>query len=80
MRKDEIAEASKNSVLKEVFDKYSEDTITDEQLCRILEPVLIMIREGRFDRNRKYRISQIFIPLILLWVVNTFSDNLLRQY
>ena len=36
-------------VLKVVFDCYKEDTITDEQVQRVLEPVLKMIRERRFE-------------------------------
>ena len=40
------------SVLKQIFDGHIEDTITDEQIFRILEPVLRRIRDGAFDRRR----------------------------
>ena len=41
----------KTSALKEIFDRYSEDSITEEQVQRVLEPVLKMIYEGKFDIN-----------------------------
>lgn len=61
MKKGEIVEVSRGSVLKEIFEKHSEDTITYDQLYRILEPVLQMISEGRFDRRYKYKVSNNFI-------------------
>ena len=39
-----------NCVLKKTFDRCAAITITDEQVRRMLEPILRMIREGRFDR------------------------------
>ena len=45
---------TKTSVLKQIFDKYIEDTITEEQINRVLEPVLKLIREGAFDRPRRF--------------------------
>jgi len=39
-------------VLKQVFDWYVRESISDEQVHRILEPILQMIREGRFDRPK----------------------------
>jgi len=44
----------KTPVLKQVFDKYVEDTITEEQINRVLEPVVRLIREGAFDRPRRF--------------------------
>jgi len=43
---------AKTSVMKQVFDGYIEDTITDEQVYRVLEPVFRLIRQGTFDRPR----------------------------
>ena len=40
------------SVLTRVFEFYVEDSISDEQVTRILEPILKMIEEGAFDRPR----------------------------
>lgn len=40
----------KTTVLKEIFERYVEDTITEEQVQRVLEPVIRMIREGKFDK------------------------------
>ena len=44
--------SSDTTVLKQVFDGYIEDTITDEQVLKILEPVLKLIEQGAFDRPR----------------------------
>jgi len=35
--------------LKQLFDRYAEESITEEQVRHVLEPVLRMISEGRFD-------------------------------
>ena len=37
--------------LKELVDKYTDDTIPDEQVNRVLEPILEMIQEGRFAKR-----------------------------
>lgn len=44
------------SALKQVFDGYIEDSYTDEQIRRILEPVLRLIKQGAFDRPRMFLI------------------------
>ena len=46
-------ETPKHCELKELFDKYTDDTISDEQVNRVLAPILEMIQEGRFDKNRR---------------------------
>jgi len=46
--------------LKDLFDAHAEETISDEQIRRVLDPVLKMIKEGRFNRPR--RVSWI-VPL-----------------
>jgi len=43
---------SGDTVLKQVFEGYIEDTITDEQVLKVLEPVLKLIEQGVFDRPR----------------------------
>ena len=43
---------TKKSAIKQVFDGYIKDTVTDEQVNRVLEPVLRLIGEGAFDRPR----------------------------
>jgi len=43
-------EPSRKNIVKQVFDGYIEDTITDEQIFRILEPVLMRIKSGAYDR------------------------------
>ena len=48
------SEPSRKNIIRQVFDGYIEDTITDEQIKRILEPVLRRIRSGAFDRPRNF--------------------------
>ena len=38
-------------ILKQVFDRYAEESITDEQIQRILDPIIQKIRDGQFDRR-----------------------------
>ena len=45
----ESDEAVKIPILKRIFDAYASETITDEQLQQIVDPVVKMIREGRFN-------------------------------
>ena len=44
-------------LLGELLDSYAEETITDEQVQRVLEPVLEMIRDGVFDRRHLRRLN-----------------------
>ena len=46
-------------VLSEVFDRYIEDTITEEQLRRVLDPVIKMIMEGKFDRPYRKALKRV---------------------
>ena len=57
------------SVLRYVFDWYAENTITNEQVERVLEPVIKMILEGKFDRPRPRRFSWLFKPTLSLAVI-----------
>ena len=41
-------------VFKNIFDWFMETTITDEQAYRVIEPVLKMIKEGKFSRTNGY--------------------------
>jgi DNA-directed RNA polymerase specialized sigma subunit, sigma24 homolog len=49
-------------VLKQIFDKCAEESHTDEQVKRVLEPVLRMIAEGEFDRPWWYRFKRFVKP------------------
>lgn len=40
-------------VLKQMFDRWIDEKISDEQVARVLEPVLRLIREGAFARARQ---------------------------
>jgi len=44
---------SGQTVLKQVFDMYADESISDEQVQRIMAPVIQMIREGRFNRSKR---------------------------
>jgi len=43
----------KENVLTNILVRCGEETITDEQVQRVLVPVLNMIYEGRFDRQSR---------------------------
>lgn len=57
-------ELHKISVLKEIFDKVEEETITEEQIQKILEPIILMIMQGRFRKTFRQRLRSILKPLI----------------
>lgn len=58
-------DSQKDSVLKEVFDRYADDIITDKQIERLLKPIIQMIKEGRFDR----KITKLWEPILALAAV-----------
>jgi len=47
----------KPAALRDIFDWYIGETITDEQVYRVLKPVLEMIKEGKFDNSYRKRLS-----------------------
>ena len=59
------------SALKEVFNKYAEETITEEQVLRILAPIISMIREGNFDKKQT-KITNVSFTKILLPIAAVF--------
>ena len=48
---EDIKNKPQSFVLKSIFDKYAEEIITDEQIERLLKPILQMIKDGRFDKT-----------------------------
>jgi len=52
-------ETPKPSLLKEIFDKYADDTISDEQIERVLEPIFEKIQKGEFDKKRSPVVDQL---------------------
>ena len=48
------SESANKTTIKKVFDGYAEDTISEEQVQRVLAPILKLIREGYFDRPRGF--------------------------
>ncbi len=50
-----ILHYSQGAVLKYIFDRCAEESITDEQVARVLAPVLAMIRAGAFDRPGSWK-------------------------
>ena len=47
-------ESSKKTAIKEIFDWYEEEMITEERIQRVLKPILQMIKEGKFDQPRRF--------------------------
>ena len=47
--RDIAADPSEAFTLKRIFDIYNQETITEEQVQRVLGPILKMIEEGKFD-------------------------------
>ena len=54
------------NLFKMIFDRYAEETITEEQIQRILAPVIVMIFQGRFDKSFWMRYDWLLKPLITL--------------
>jgi hypothetical protein len=50
-----MGNSTKEPELKNIFDQYAEEAISDERAERVLAPVTSMIRAGVFDRPRKRR-------------------------
>ena len=65
------------NVLKVAFNESTEDSITEEQLRRVVEPVLRMIDEGRFDRNRFRRLKKHFKPFFSIAVLTVLTLSVL---
>ncbi len=42
-----------SSVLKLIYDRYAEETVTDEEVRRVFEPIGNMIKAGRFESSRR---------------------------
>ena len=54
-----VNEKHDKKVLKELFDRYADEFITDEQIANILEPILRLIRSGYFDKTLRSRIRRL---------------------
>lgn len=50
--------------IKETLDLEAEESITDEMVERVLALVLMMIREGRFDKHLHKKKRAIYFPQI----------------
>ena len=46
----------KGHLFSEMLDRLGEETVTDEEVERILDPVLKMILEGRFESTHTYKV------------------------
>jgi hypothetical protein len=56
-------------VLKQIFDREAEETITDEQLRRVLAPALRYIESGALDQKKRRRADWYMKPLAMVAVV-----------
>jgi len=61
------------STLKQIVDLYAEETVSDEHIERILEPVVAMIQAGKFDRPRRSSHVHDIKPLIAAGIVATVT-------
>jgi hypothetical protein len=52
-RNGEADNLAEMSAMKQILDWHMEETITEEQVQRVLAPVLEMIRQGRFSKRRR---------------------------
>ena len=59
----------KTSTLKAVFDKYADETITDERIRKVLTPVIRMIHEGKFDSSIMQRLKRAIRPFEFVMIV-----------
>ena len=48
----------KEPVMSVIMDRHAEEIVSDEQLERVLSPVLEMIYEGEFERPRPERFTR----------------------
>ncbi len=54
-----VDKKKKDMTLKRIIEQYAEDSITDEQVARVLAPVLARIHAGEFDRRkRKQKVNE----------------------
>ena len=68
----ESNEKSTKNSLKRLFDLYADETISDEKIHSILEPILRMINEGMFDlpfRIRMRYMMKAYFPIVLIIVL-----------
>ncbi len=61
--------AREEPLLRQIFDRYAEETITDEQARRVFEPVGRLIREGRFHKRRRPQAARVFASIAAVLVV-----------
>ena len=77
-QKEEYSVSKKKPILTDIFDRYEKDTVTDLQVLRVLEPVLRMIVEGRFERKNKLKsalvigVFSIIMFVLLILTVHIF--------
>ncbi len=46
--------------LKQIFDRFADESISSEEVDRVLEPVLALIQAGAFDRpRRRHRLGRL---------------------
>jgi len=70
---DKVKKAHNEPVIKQLFDTYAQESISEEQVIRVLEPIVRMIGEGRFDKPKSSALSWMAKPLVLIGVVAVTS-------
>ena len=65
------------TVLKDLFDRYADENITDEQIAYLLEPILRMIKDGYFDKSYRRQIKRITRKIASLFSnISSLSEDI----
>ena len=66
-------ESSSVSMLTDIFNWYEAEFVTDDRTQKVLEPILKMIREKKFDRPRWHRYSWLVKPALAIATIVTLA-------
>jgi hypothetical protein len=74
--------SSDSEMIRDIFEPYVEESISDEQIQRILAPVRKMILEGKFRRRRRFPrrfaiIAAVFVVILLVVIAPLIASPVL---
>jgi len=58
-----MGDTQEDLVFRQILQRHAEETITDEQVKRLLAPVKNMINAGYFDKPKRRNFSWLLTPL-----------------
>jgi len=79
MNKDIENKAFDAQTLKKIYEMHEEETISDEEVQRVLEPVLAMIKEGKFDTPRRLYARILPLATVAAVLVVTATVTMVRS-